>query len=101
MSMSLALADTAQNVMYLAGVSGDGTNNGAVTAIVNRVVGFISIVAVGIFALRAGMTFAKSKGAEGHKELFHVGGQFVLVMVLIFGAWAIARIAMSLTGFFN
>lgn len=100
MSMTLAIADTAQHVLYLAGVGGDGTSSGAVTAIVNRVIGFISVAAVAVFAVRAGLSFAKSKGAEGHKELFHIGGQFILVMVFIFSAWAIARLAGSLT-FFN
>lgn len=104
MSMSLAIAEAAQsaaqNVVYLAGVGGDGTNNGAVTAIVNRAVGFVSVVLVAVFAIRALLAFAKSKGAEGYKELFAVGGQFAIVMVLVLGAWGIARVAASM-GFFS
>lgn len=98
MSMTLTLADAVQNVVYLAGVSGDGTSNGAVSGLVNRVLGAVSVAAVAIFAVRAGMTFAKSQGADGHKQLMHVGFQFVIVMVLIFGAWALARIGSSLAG---
>lgn len=98
MSMTLAVAEAAQNIVYLAGVSGDGTSNGAITSLVNRVLGAVSVAAVAIFAVRAGMTFAKAKGAEGHKDLMHIGGQFVVVMILIFGAWALARIGASLAG---
>ena len=98
MSTSHAIMDAVQNITYLAGTSGDGTSNGAIKSLVNRVISAASVVAVAVFGIRALLTFVKSKGAEGHKELLHVGGQFVLVMILIFGAWAIARIAMSLSG---
>lgn len=100
MSMSLAIAEAAQNIVYLAGVGGDGTNNGAVTAIVNRAVGFVSVALVAVFAVRALLAFSKSKGAEGYKALFDIGGQFAIVMVLVLGAWGIARVAASM-GFFS
>lgn len=99
MSMSLLLADAAQHVVYLAGVSGDGTNNGAITNIANRVLGGATVVIVAIFGVKAAMTFAKGQGgAEGHKALMHTGGQFVIAEGLVFAAWSIARIGMSVFG---
>lgn len=101
MSLALALHDTAQHVVYLAGVSGDGTKNGAITTMVNRILGAVSVAVVAVFAIRAVLSFAKGKGgAEGHKELMHIGGQFVITEGLVFAAWAIARIGAQVFGGF-
>ncbi len=101
MSISLALAQTAaDSTAYLAeGLGGDGTSNNAITSLVNRVTMAAAVIAVGIFAVLSVTTFAKGGGsAQGSKDLLNLGGKFVIVMVLIFGAWALARIGASLAG---
>lgn len=101
MSISLALAQTAaDSTAYLAaGLGGDGTSNNAITSLVNRVTMAAAVIAVGIFAVLAVVTFAKGgSSAQGSKDLINLGGKFVIVMVLIFGAWALARIGSSLAG---
>lgn len=99
MSISLAIAQSAaDSTAYLAaGLGGDGTSNNAITSLVNRVTMAAAVIAVGIFAVLAVMTFAKGgSSAQGTKDLVNFGGKFVIVMVLIFGAWALARIGSSL-----
>lgn len=100
MSMTVAALQTAnENIQFLAALGGDGTSNNAITALINRVTAAASVIAVGIFAVLAVITFAKGgSSASGTKDLVNLGGKFVIVMVLIFGAWALARIASSLAG---
>lgn len=100
MSTTLTVLQSAnENITYLAGLGGDGTSNNAIAALINRVTAAAATIAVGIFAVLAVVTFAKGgSSASGHKDLINLGGKFVIVMVLIFGAWALARIASSLAG---
>lgn len=92
------LADAAQHVVYLAGVSGDGTNNGALTTMANKALGAASVVNVIGFAVKASLEFFKGKGAEGHKSLIHTAGLFAFVEGCIFAAWGLARIGIQVFG---
>lgn len=99
MSLEMIMTETAIHVSNVAGQLGGDGANGAIGSLVNNIMGAISFIVVAIFTVRALMSFAKSdKGAQGHKDLAHIGGQFVLVMALIAGAWGLVAIAQRLAG---
>jgi hypothetical protein len=101
MSLGLSLIETANHVSNLAGLGGGGSDGakGAISGLVGRVIAAITFVVVAVFAILLAVSFVKNKGsAEGQKEMTRIGGQFVLVMILILGVWGLVALANRLAG---
>lgn len=108
MSTVQSLADT---TAYLAGVSGDGTSNGALSHYVNKLLAAATVALVAVFAVLAAMGGGKTKGdgrfaagggrhgadASGkYKALLDLGFRFAMVEGMVIAAWGLARIGVFL-----
>lgn len=99
-------------ITYLAGLSGDGTSNGAVSHLVGKTVTAVLVLGVGIFVvlvLRSAYGKVKGDGRfqtgggrvgreSGIKNITPVAMSFLIFVVLVIGAYGLVRMSGLLSG---
>lgn len=99
-------------ITYLAGLSGDGTSNGAVSHLVGKTVTAVLVLGVGIFVvLVLRSAYGKTKGdgrfqagggrvgrESGIKNITPVAMSFLIFVVLVIGAYGLVRMSGLLSG---
>lgn len=88
----------AQGVTVLADISGDGTSNGAIVGIVNRVCQAAAVVTVALFVISLVTLMMSHSGVSGggggaanKRQIMHVTGVFIFIEGLIATAFVIAN----------
>ncbi|MDO3055638.1 Uncharacterised protein [Mycobacteroides abscessus subsp. massiliense] len=99
-------------ITYLAGLSGDGTSNGALSHLVGKTITAVLVIGVGVGVvlvlnaaygkLRGDGRFAPGGGRRGResgiKNIVPVGLSFLIFVVLVIGAYGIVRMSGLLSG---
>lgn len=102
----------AAHITYLAGISSDGTSNGALSHLVGKTIAAVLVIGVGVFiVLVLKSAYGKTKGdgrfqagggrvgrESGIKNIAPVGLSFLIFVVLVLGAYGLVRMSGVLSG---
>lgn len=99
-------------ITYLAGITRDGTSNGALSHLVGKTIAGVLVIGVAVFAvLVLQSAYGKTKGdgrfaagggrhgrESGIKNIAPVGLSFLIFVVLVIGAYGLVRMSGVLSG---